>query len=321
MDISVVIPTYNRREIVRGSLETLFAQTLSPSRFEIVVVVDGATDGTAESLRELHPACQFRVIEQENRGPSSARNTGFRAAATDLVLFLDDDMRCDPELLANHLAAHSSDSRAVVFGAIFLSPNSPQSLAAECFRQEIGAFYLAPKSDPKTEWLTTDCVFLNTSLPRALLEEVGGFDEAFRMREDLELGIRLAARGARPVYAAEALAYQYYEKTPARLIADARAFAAGDVQLARKHPDAVIIGQLNWLARQSQRKQRVHRVAAAVPFLADLILLPICFLGKIAFQIQPFRKIGVRALQLRRRVYWYRRVIELGWRPPEKKRI
>jgi glycosyltransferase involved in cell wall biosynthesis len=319
MDISVVIPTYNRREIVHRSLETLFTQTLSASRFEIIVVVDGSTDGTADSLRGLHPACRFRVIEQENRGPSGARNTGFRATAADLVLFLDDDMRCEPALLAAHVAAHSGPSLAVVFGAIFLSPDSPRSLAAECFQREIGAFYLEHKRNPKVEWQITDSVFLNTSLPRALLNDVGGFDEAFRMREDLELGIRLIASGARPIYASNAIAYQYYEKTPAKLIGDARGFAAADVQLARKHPEAVIVGQLNWLARQPRRRQLVHRAAAYAPFLADLILLPMSCLGEVFFRVQPIRNMAVHALQLRRRVHWYRRVIDLGWRPSEAK--
>ncbi|MGC8550824.1 MAG: glycosyltransferase family 2 protein [Acidobacteriaceae bacterium] len=68
MEISVVVPTYNRRQTVTRSLETLFAQSAPPSRFELIVVVDGSTDDTAEVLKKLHPACGFQVIEQENRG-------------------------------------------------------------------------------------------------------------------------------------------------------------------------------------------------------------------------------------------------------------
>lgn len=315
MDISVVIPTYNRREIVHRSLETLFTQTLQHSRFEIVVVVDGSTDGTADSLHGLHPPCRFRVIEQENKGPGGARNTGFRATAADLVLFLDDDMRCDPALLAAHVAAHARGNADAVFGAIFLSPDSPRSLAAECFQREIGAFYLEHKRDPKVGWQIKDWVFLNTSISRRLLEEAGGFDETFRVREDLELGIRLSAQGVRSRYASNAIAYQYYDKTPAKLIVEARAFAAADVQFARKHPDAIIAGQLNWLARQSRSRQFLHRVAASAPILADLILVPICFLGEIFFRVSPIRSMAARALQLRRRVYWYEQAVKLGWRP------
>jgi GT2 family glycosyltransferase len=317
MDISVVIPTYNRREIVRRSLETLFSQTIAPSRFEIIAVVDGSTDGTGDCLRGLHPACRFRVIEQENRGLSGARNTGYRAAETDLVLFLDDDMRCEPGLVAAHLAAHRGSGQKVAFGAVLLSADSPHTLPAECFNREIGAFHLEFRRNPKTKWRITDCVFQNASFPRALLEQVGGFDESFHMREDLELGIRIFSAGAEPVYAGDAVAYQYYEKSAARLIDDAKAFAEADVQFARKHPEAVIEGQLVWLARQPCGKRFIHRLAASMPFLADLILAPVCALGEVFISVQYIRKIAVYALQLRRRVYWYRRVVELGWRPSE----
>ena len=92
MDISVVVPTFNRREIAARTLATLFAQNSPPSSYEVVVVVDGSTDGTATALQSLRPDCSFRVIEQENRGLAGARNSGYKAAAADLVLFLDDDM-------------------------------------------------------------------------------------------------------------------------------------------------------------------------------------------------------------------------------------
>lgn len=317
MDISVVIPTYNRRRIVQRNLEKLFAQDYPPARFEIIVVDDGSSDGTAEALRQLPSPCRLRVLQQPNRGPSAARNAGYRAAESGLVLFLDDDMLCEPGLLAAHVAAHQGPGCKVAFGAIFLSPDSPRTLAAECFHREIGAFYLEQRRNPALQWQITDSVFLNTSLPRALLEQVGGFDESFRMREDLELGLRLFALDVQPVYLSNAVAWQYYDKTAADLVRDARRFAVGDVSLARKHPDALIVGQLNWLARQPRRRQQVHAIAARVPFLADLALTPLCWLGAIFFHQQALRNLGVRALQLRRRAHWYRRVLHLGWRPSE----
>jgi glycosyltransferase involved in cell wall biosynthesis len=103
LSISVIVPTYNRRETLICSLETLFVQTVPASQVEIIVVVDGSTDGTVETLRHLRPECRFQVIEQENRGPAAARNAGARAAESELILFLDDDMRCDMELLRAHV--------------------------------------------------------------------------------------------------------------------------------------------------------------------------------------------------------------------------
>ena len=209
LDISVVVPTYNRREIVTHSLETLFAQDFPSSRFEVIVIVDGSSDGTAAALRTLTPPCSFHVIEQENRGPAGARNTGFRAANSDLILFLDDDMQCDSGLLSAHFRAHQKLGAVAVFGALFPSADSKANLATECFKREIGAFHLRHLTDPTAQWSLTECVFSNSSIPRETLLSVGGFDEWFRMREDLELGIRLQASGVRMEYVNDAIAYQH----------------------------------------------------------------------------------------------------------------
>jgi glycosyltransferase involved in cell wall biosynthesis len=313
MEISVVVPTFNRRKIVLRTVEALSAQNLPFASYEIIVVDDGSNDGTVEALRLLQPRCRFRVIEQENRGPSAARNTGFRAAAANLVLFLDDDMLADPGLVAAHIAAHAQPGRCVAFGALYISPDSPFTLAAECFNREIGAYHLERKRNPQLEWHMEDCVFSNASLSRELLEDIGGFDETFRKREDLELGIRLFHTGAQPRYVGGAIAKQYSEKTSADLIRDAEAFAEADVLLARKHPGVAVKGQLQWLARQPRWKRYLLRSAAAVPALVDLCLAPVCACSEAGLRIPAFRNLGVRALQLRRRIHWYRRVLKLGW--------
>jgi glycosyltransferase involved in cell wall biosynthesis len=313
MDVSVIIPTFNRRKIVARTLETLFSQSAPASAYEVIVVVDGSRDGTADALRRLRPACAFSVIEQENRGPSAARNVGFRAAKANLVLFLDDDMLCDSELVAAHIAAHRGSAGVVAFGAIFLSADSPRSLAAECFRHEIGAFHRDRMTNPELAWRIADCVFSNASLPRALLEDSGGFDETYRKREDLELGIRLLRAGAKPLYLNNAIAYQYFEKTSAQLVREAEAFAAADAMLAQKYPDAFIESQLIWNEDEPSWKRYVRRAAAAAPAMADLFLVPVCICAEVCFAIQAFRNLGVRALQMRRRIHWYNKALKLGW--------
>lgn len=311
MDISVVVPTYNRRTIVSRALDTLFAQKFSPERFEVIVVVDGSTDGTAEELSKLKPECKFRVIEQENRGLAGARNTGFRVAQSDLVLFLDDDMLCDPGLLEAHLVAHRESRECVVFGALFLSSDSTMTLASECFGREIGAFHLRHRRDAAAPWSLTDCVFSNSSLPKKMLQQAGGFDEQFRMREDLELGLRLRARGVCMRYAPEAIAWQYYDKTVADLLSDAEGFAVADLNLARKHPHELIEGHLQWIENQKGLKSKIRGFAASHSFLEELFLVPVCKLGEAFIGIAPFRDAGVRALQMRRRLHWLRVVDRL----------
>lgn len=311
MDISVVVPTYNRRRMVVRTLEALFAQRLSPSRFEVVVVVDGSTDDTAEVLKKLRPACGFQVIEQENRGLAGARNSGFKAARSERILFLDDDMLCDPELVGTHVQAHADGESIAAFGAIFLSPDSPASLAAECFDREIGSSHLLRRTKPDLPWELRECIFSNTSLSRQALESLGGFDETFRMREDLEFGIRLFETGVQARTIPAAIAYQYYDKTSADLIRDAEAFAKADFLLAQKHPGASIDGHLSAARAEDGWKGTMRSVLAGQPWLADLLLRPVCGLAEMLYPIPVARNFGVRALQARRRIHWLHRIAEL----------
>ena len=87
MKVSVVIATYNRDAYAQEAVRSVLAQT-SPAA-EVIVVVDGSTDGTAANIRERFP--QVRVIEQPNLGRSVARNTGIAAATSRWIAFLDDD--------------------------------------------------------------------------------------------------------------------------------------------------------------------------------------------------------------------------------------
>ena len=203
------------------------------------------------------------------------------------MLFLDDDMLCDSGLVAAHIAAHKELAPSVTFGALFLSPDSPPSLAAECFQREIGAFHVERKQTHEVDWQITDCVFSNASLPRALLDDLGGFDESFRMREDLDLGFRLFRAGVRPVYLSSAITHQQYQKTTADLIRDAEVFAAGDVLFARKYPDALIEGHLTWLALESRGKLRKLGLVARVPAMADLFSLRFAAWARLSSTCHP----------------------------------
>ena len=122
--LSVVIPTYNRRNILSRTLPTVFRQDFSADEYEVIIVVDGATDGTVEMLRDLKPPCPFHVLEQSNRGQASARNAGLQAACGELVLFLDDDLLCDRFLFREHQAAHDGTDPVVVIGPVYLAPES-----------------------------------------------------------------------------------------------------------------------------------------------------------------------------------------------------
>jgi glycosyltransferase involved in cell wall biosynthesis len=130
-DISVIIPTFNRRGILARTLPTVLDQDLPSARREVIVVVDGSSDGTSELLHAPRFA-EVCVMQLPNLGISAARNLGLRTARGGLVLFLDDDMLCEPTLLSGHVAAHNGDDGALIIGGeIKLSAESASRALTE----------------------------------------------------------------------------------------------------------------------------------------------------------------------------------------------
>ena len=105
VDVSIVIPTHNRRAAAARTLHALAHQCCSPAAFEVILVADGCTDDTA-GLAAVEWPIPVRVLEQPHGGPASARNRGAAAAAGDLLIFLDDDIEVVPGFVSAHVAAH-----------------------------------------------------------------------------------------------------------------------------------------------------------------------------------------------------------------------
>lgn len=236
---SVVIPTYERRDVVTDCVRALAGQDGAPP-FEVVVVVDGSTDGTAIALRDLAPPFPLTVVEQPNRGRASACNAGAAAARGEILLFLDDDMVADPALIAEH--GRSLDQGAdVVIGHVPLHPDSPPTFLAA----GVGVWADARVrriEDQGGALELQDLLTGQMSISRALFLGVGGFDDDFTRRgtfgnEDLDLGHRLRQANVRIAFNPRAISLQRYVVTPRGYLRQWRQAGGADVLFARKHPE------------------------------------------------------------------------------------
>lgn len=274
IEISVVIATYNRRDSLRRCLESLITQIMAPDQYEIVVVVDGSTDGTAEMLRSVAwPA--LHVIEQANAGPSAALNRGAGRARGRFCLFFDDDLLADQNLLAAHLRSQHARGGAVLLGNMDIAlPPGADGMAryyADWWRQHYGR--LALGREPS--WV--DCFSGNLSVPRTDFLRVGGFDVALRRLCDLELGFRLSRHGLPVAFVAGARAVQQYQKDAAAILADARAEGAAEALLLHRQPSMLTRLRVSryWSAPPRVRWALRALLACHVPisWLARLSLL------------------------------------------------
>lgn len=198
--ISVVTPTHNRLELLTRTLRSLAEQDgLSASTYEVIVVVDGDYDHTADALRQMTFPFRLTIIQQVRSGVAVARNAGWRTARGDVILFLDDDIIPKPNLLREHLRAHEAQARAVVIGRF--SPDTSIRRTAwtryDELAQEKKYAAMGRTEAPSGIRLYTG----NVSMPKAALEAVGGFDHTLPRNEDVDLGLRLQELGYGFVYA------------------------------------------------------------------------------------------------------------------------
>lgn len=189
MKISVIIPTYNRADVLSRALDSVLAQTYAKA-LEVIVVDDGSTDGTAELIIGSYP--MVRYIEQANLGVSAARNAGLAVASGDWVALLDSDDEWLPEKLERQFAELDATGLKACHTEEIWIRNGVRVNQMNKHRKVGG-------------WIFEHCLPLCAMSPssivihRSILEAVSSngiaiFDEALPACEDYDLWLRLCSR-------------------------------------------------------------------------------------------------------------------------------
>jgi len=212
LELSVVLPTYNRRDQLARVIEALGRQTFPAGRFEVVVVSDGSADGTNEYLTTVATPFELAPVLQENQGVAAARNNGVARARADLILFIDDDVVPVPELMEEHVKELRRDDEVVVLGPMLPPPDAKLSPWVMWEERMLEKQY---RDMIEGRWAPTARQFYtgNTSLARRHILAAGGFDPNFRRAEDVELAYRLKDMGLHFVFNPQAVGYHYAERS------------------------------------------------------------------------------------------------------------
>jgi glycosyltransferase involved in cell wall biosynthesis len=245
--LSVVVPTYNRRERLARVLAGLDKQPLPPELFEVVIVDDGSTDDTAAWLeRNRSRAYRVNVATQQNGGPSRARNRGVDAARGELILFLDDDVEPTPALLPEHLKMHDAERDVVVMGPMASLDHYAQPWVT-WEQEKLEAQYAAML---RGDYAPTFRQFWtgNASVARAHVLAAGGFDPSYSRAEDIELGRRLHERGLKFRFNPAARGLHHAERSLASWVAMHKYYGALEVEIFGGLGEAELVDTLagNW---------------------------------------------------------------------------
>lgn len=240
--MSIVIPTYNRKEQLIQCLMKLSGQDIDPSLFEVIVVDDGSTDGTGQAISLLHLSFAMRYLRQNKSGPASARNTGIRNAKNDIVTFIGDDILVTPEFVSEHLRAHTdhADETAAILGHIDWPSNMTVTPFMKFITGPKGLQFCFPDIADRQNVPCGYFYTSNISVKRSfLLREGGLFDTGFQYAayEDTDLGRRLARLGLRIIYHPEALAYHDHHMSLKSFIRREERVGEMKVLLDQRHPE------------------------------------------------------------------------------------
>lgn len=202
MKLSVIIPAYNRADMIRGTIDSILSSGLDD--FEILVVDDGSTDRTPDVVHSL--GSPIRYLRQANQGLAAARNNGFAASVGQYVAFLDSDDQWLPgavPILVRHLDEHkdvpflfgdaamgSPDTGFVSFVGTF-GGDAFRALPSREIRRGVRRFDRGPFF---RQLLRRNVVFLGSVvMRREVMEQVGPFDSYPYGAEDWHFFLRLAA--------------------------------------------------------------------------------------------------------------------------------
>lgn len=187
-EVSAIIPTYNRRELVCRAIDSVLAQHHQVD--EIIVVDDGSSDGTRTALRERY-GDRVTCLWQENAGVSAARNRGMALARGRFLALLDSDDEWLPDKTGRQLDwlhAHP-DAGMVVCDVLRVDP---QGCEIDVLRRRA----IMRRDGWVLPWIMHQPVLVPASvmLRREVVDDVGGFDESLATAEDLEFHLRVAQR-------------------------------------------------------------------------------------------------------------------------------
>lgn len=247
---SIVIPTHNRAELVRRTLQAFLAQE-GPA-FEVIVVDDGSTDATPQVLQAIG-GTRVRVVRQPNQGLAAARNAGFALAQGRYVLFNDDDVIPEPHFLLAHRRMHQQFDRCAAVSRTHIPDALGQRPFVRFWRERAeGGVRGKPNAAPLGRggfW------FASLSLPRAELPPQPFAAFKGYGWEEHELGLRLWRRGIRPRLAAEARAAHEDRVSLEATTAKVRSMGRMAWEFLRQHPgwDVALWTGANPLAMTYQR--------------------------------------------------------------------
>ena len=207
--LSVIVPSYNRKEEIRDLLTSLTQQSLNTAYFQVIIVDDGSTDGTKDFVEHFKQQYDLPVTlyTQDHQGPGAARNLGMQKATGDVFVFIDSDCTASPDWLQTIKYRFDQDPQVMAFGGrddaaldfppLLLAINYSMTSFLTTGGMRGGKKKRLAKFYPRS---------FNMGLHRDLYKQIGGFG-GLRHGQDIEFSNRIIKSGEKVIYIPESVVY------------------------------------------------------------------------------------------------------------------
>jgi glycosyltransferase involved in cell wall biosynthesis len=242
IQISVVVPTYNREVAIKECIDSLIAQEFPKDRYEIIIVDSSPTDSVKKIIEQSYkiPDPEIKYFHQKKEGPSAARNLGIDKAAGDVIYFFDDDCIADKNCLQIINSAYDRKEIGGVEGKIagYYSTTVVQKYGDYLFlKTNVQPGGLLPGTDGP--------ITCNASYRKDVLKAVEGFDTQFITMEDLDIALRIRKRGFVFKYMPSAVVYHKHRTSLKEVLKRAYYFCFTGMKLCcDKYPELYSVKKL-----------------------------------------------------------------------------
>jgi glycosyltransferase involved in cell wall biosynthesis len=288
--LTIAIPSYQRSGALRRLLESIRVQLDADAELcddlDVLVVLDGSTDGSRAMLERVGMPVPLRSCWQENQGLAGARNTLLRESTSPLIWFLDDDMILADGCVRRHRTGSRMGVRSLRMGPCQFPPAADIVGLTRTWADDV-------YEELKRAGSVTDpqhVSIANTSGPTDLFRELGGFDARFRGwgGEDVEFGIRALAAGVDIVFDAEAIAWHHQERGIVQMLKTKIDEGRNCVVIAELHPDTA-----SWILPQppGNRSRLLYSLVARIgPVWGVRVARLTAWLALLEHRLAPWRR-------------------------------
>ncbi len=283
--VSVIIPAYNVENTIENLLNSLFNQSFSREKTEIIVVDDCSTDNTLDILTNLKHEHNFSVFSHEtNKGLAAARNTGIKNCSGKILIFIDSDMVVGDHYIENHVNFHNNRQVAGVVGGIIPNENLKyDKYQRYLYETKRGA----KKHTPKSSLPYYVFLFNNSSLKREVIEDCGMFDENIKVYggEDTEFAYRIHQKYPVGLFCSYSLnaVHDHYRSLDSALN-NLHEFARINIPyLVNKHPGMSRLYKLKYIDKTFDNSTAFHRILGGIVRLKTFYGI-----NKLFYRISPY---------------------------------